>query len=198
MDCFEEKFASVFETSTLKGERVSLVGLKELDWDELFAKVQDSRELLEEHLPWVAETSPVDLKKRGRSWILAEQLGQGGCWQVYANCDNVHDGQELNLLAGFIMIDVNLKNHSATVSYWLFKDFTGRGLMTEALSLLKAYCFNVLELNRLELFASSVNKKSQGVAERCGFLKEGICRDFELKNGVFVDHVRYSLLARDP
>lgn len=198
MDEFEEQFTAVFGTASLKGSRVTLVGLREFSDPKaqaLFRKIEQCRPFLEEHLSWVAKTSPADLKKRSRSWVLAEQLCQGGCWQIHAG--DVNDGHELDNLAGFVMIEANLQNHSAAVSYWLLQEYTGIGLMTESVNLVSRFCFEVLKLNRLELFASSVNKKSQNVAVRCGFLQEGICRDFELKNGIFVDHVRFSRLSRD-
>lgn len=200
MDSFEEGFTAAFETGTLEGSRVSLVGLCELDAaenftaDGLFNKILDSRDFLSKNLPWVTDTNVADLKKRVRSWVLAERLGQGGCWRIY---DRSAGENSLKSLAGFIMMDVNLKNHSATFSYWLFKDFTHRGLMAESVRLLCDYCFNALKLNRLEIFSAIDNERSIAVAERSGFCREGICRDFELKDGVFVDHVRFSRLARD-
>lgn len=198
MDDIERNFTLAFETATLEGTRVELVGLKEFaDYDAFFEKVLDSREFLEEHLPWVKETSASDLKKRVRSWVLSEQLSQGGCWQIFEKRPSPEIQNELQNLAGFIMMDVNLQNRSATLSYWLFENFSGRGLMTESLKLLEKFCFSTLHLNRLELFASVENPKSQAVAERSGFIQEGICRDFEIKNGIFIDHVRYSRLARD-
>ena len=69
--------------------------------------------------------------------------------------------------------------------------------MTEAVKLLSAYAFTTLKLNRLELMIAVHNEKSTAVARRCGFTEEGVCRDFELINGNFVDHRRFSLLARD-
>ncbi|MCQ2101240.1 ribosomal-protein-serine acetyltransferase [Fibrobacter sp. UWH9] len=206
MDSFEEHFSEVFETANLKGARVTLVGLRELDEaasDALYQKICGSREFLLEHLPWIAETSPADLRKRARSWCLQAHLSQGGCWQIFETAEggsnsiaNVAENSVGNL-AGFLMMDVNMGNHSATLSYWLFREFTGRGLMTESLECLCRFALDTLRLNRLELFSSVENPKSQGVARRCGFREEGICRDFELKNGIFVDHVRFSRLARD-
>lgn len=199
MESFETHFTDVFETVTLAGERVVLVGLRELDEqvsEGLYEKICKSKNFLQEHLPWVAETSPADLRKRARSWCLQASLGQGGCWLIYETDGNCGE-RNLKNLAGFLMMEANMGNHSAVLSYWLFQDFTGRGLMTESLGLLRKYCFDSLQLNRLELFASVENPRSQGVARRCGFREEGVCRDFECKNGVFVDHIRFSLLARD-
>ena len=95
------------------------------------------------------------------------------------------------------MMEINLRNHSATLSYWLAKPFTGQGLMTESVKLIIRFSFEHLKLNRLELLVSVHNTKSAAVATRCGFTEEGVNRDFELINGKFVDHRRYSLLARD-
>jgi ribosomal-protein-serine acetyltransferase len=69
--------------------------------------------------------------------------------------------------------------------------------MTESVKLITRFAFERLKLNRLELLVSVHNGKSAAVAKRCGFTEEGINRDFELINGKFVDHRRFSLLARD-
>lgn len=206
VDCFEDEFTQAFATETIAGERVKLVGLtlsdaesskgdvplRPMSPERIFEMVKRSEDFLAEHLPWVHGTSVPDIAKRMRSWIFAEQYGQGGCWGVFARGSTTEA-----TLAGFIMAEFNLKNHSATLSYWLSKDFTGNGLMTDAVKALARYCLNHLKLNRLELSVSVTNEKSLALARRCGFTDEGISRDFERINGIFVDHRRFSLLARD-
>ena len=59
------------------------------------------------------------------------------------------------------------------------------------------YIFDVMNLNRIQLKAANGNLKSQRVAERLGFLQEGIERDGELHNRGFVDLVVFSLLNSD-
>ena len=160
-------------------------------------EIEKSRAHLTEHLPWIRDTDIFDIKKRIRSWVLNERFAQGGCWLIFKNTVDEISAGPASPMAGAIMMDVKLSNRSATLSYWLFKDYTGQGLMTEAVKLLSAYAFTTLKLNRLELLVSVHNDKSTAVAKRCGFKEEGICRDFELINGKFVDHRRFSLLARD-
>lgn len=198
MDNFEDFFINTFETATLKGKLVTLTGMRETasgpsSAENIFETIDRSREFLTEHLPWVPETDIFDIKKRIRSWVLNEQFGQGGCWLIFKNSPAPPEGQ----FAGCIMMEFNLRNRSATLSYWLAKPFTGQGLMTESVQLITKYAFMELKLNRLELLVAVHNGKSAAVARRCGFMEEGICRDFELINGKFVDHRRYSLLARD-
>lgn len=204
MDNFEDEFTRAFATETLNGGRVTLVGLRERDSEgnegpmsaaSVLKLVRESEDFLAEHLPWVRGVTQADISKRIRSWVFAEQYGQGGCWGIFEKgADAVSNGP---CLAGFIMLEANVKNRSANVSYWLSKNYAGRGLATEALRILCNFSFETLHLNRLELSASVYNEKSAAVAIRCGFREEGVNRDFERINGVFVDHRRFSRLARD-
>ena len=202
MDNFEDFFTATFETATLANSVVTLKGLKETSEgpssaETIMQAIENSREFLTEHLPWIRTTDISDLKKRIRSWVLNERFAQGGCWLIFKNTADEISAGPSTPMAGAIMMDVKLSNRSATLSYWLYKDFTGQGLMTEAVKLLSAYAFTTLKLNRLELLVSVTNDKSAAVAKRCGFKEEGTCRDFELINGNFVDHRRFSLLSRD-
>jgi ribosomal-protein-serine acetyltransferase len=202
MDNFEDFFTATFETATLANSVVTLKGLREnsegpTSADSILQAIEKSREHLSEHLPWIRDTDIFDIKKRIRSWVLNERFAQGGCWLIFKNTVDEISAGPASPMAGAIMMDVKLSNRSATLSYWLFKDYTGQGIMTEAVKLLSAYAFTTLKLNRLELLVSVHNDKSTAVAKRCGFKEEGICRDFELINGKFVDHRRFSLLARD-
>ena len=101
-------------------------------------------------------------------------------------------------LAGVIVLGwIQAAHRSASVSYWLGEEFTGRGLATSALSLLSGFAFKTLGLNRLEISASLQNPASIAVATRAGFAQEGTCREYEFINGHFEDHLRLSLLAKD-
>lgn len=202
MDNFEDFFTATFETATLANSVVTLKGVREnsegsTSAESIMLAIEKSRTHLTEYLPWIRDTDVFDIKKRIRSWVLNERFAQGGCWLIFKNSESEVSAGPASPMAGAIMMDVKLSNRSATLSYWLFKDYTGQGLMTESVKLLSAYAFATLKLNRLELLVSVHNNKSTAVAKRCGFKEEGICRDFELIDGKFVDHRRFSLLARD-
>lgn len=180
--------------ATLKGDGLELRALTEDDVPELYSLIDSSREFLAKHLPWPDECrSEDDVLNRLDSWELQSQMGSGGCWGIFDACHE--DGVKL---AGCIILGwVQREHHSASVSYWLGKNFTGKGLATKALSLLSRYCFADLKFNRLEISASVTNVSSQAVALRCGFAEEGKCREFERINGIFEDHFRFSKLASD-
>ena len=64
------------------------------------------------------------------------------------------------------------------IGYWVRQSAAGKGYITEAVSALTAFCFAELKANRVEIMASTENKKSCKVAERAGFQFEGTLRNF--------------------
>ena len=177
----------------LPGERVVLRVLHEPDAAGLYRLIDASREHLSRFLPWPPDCNSVeDVMDRLETWEMQAQMGNGACWGIFektAGGDN---------LAGCIFIGwVHPEHRSATISYWLGQNFTGRGLATESLNLLCKFCFDTLGLNRLEITAAVQNYASIGVARRCGFKEEGVSRDLECLRGQFQDHLRLSKLACD-
>lgn len=212
-----ENFLDEIPDEELRGERVTLRLLHEGDAPALFSLIDGSREFLARHLPWPAECTCVeDVESRIDSWEIQAQMANGACWGIFAKGSGSSqsagslrpaDGSvpasiqqhasDLQLAGVIILGWIQAAHLSASVSYWLGECFTGRGLATDALKILSHFAFNRLGLNRLEISASVTNKASQAVATRAGYTQEGTCREYEFINGKFVDHVRFSLLARD-
>ena len=178
---------------TLDGAKVELRKLRPEDSRELYEKIEQSRAHLAEFLPWPPDCgSPEDVDSRLETWDMQAQMGNGACWGIFGR------GAKGLELAGCIFIGwIHPEHRSATVSYWLFLPYVGRGLATEALELLCRYCFEELGINRLEITAAVENTKSIAVATRAGFSKEGVCREFECLRGIFFDHLRLSRPAGD-
>ena len=183
-EAFEEIEPCEFSLEEIVGEQVVLRPLGEADAQSLFELIDESREFLQEHLPWPEECTLVEnVASRIDSWNLQAQMANGACWGIFEKVPEGADSGEL-------------REKIATVSYWLGKNFCGRGLATEALLLASSEAF-ALGLNRLELTASVRNPKSVAVARRAGFQEEGVCREYECLHGKFEDHLRFALLARD-
>ena len=83
------------------------------------------------------------------------------------------------------------------VSYWLAADARGKGYATAAVRLLSRWAFETLGLERLELCAHPDNTTSQRVAERAGFMREGVLRSVMTVKGTRWDVVLFSLLPDD-
>jgi RimJ/RimL family protein N-acetyltransferase len=85
----------------------------------------------------------------------------------------------------------------ATVGYWILPHARGKGLVTHALALTSHWAFEELGVQRIGLLADPRNVASVRVAERAGFLHEGVLRSWVDVNGERVDHASFSLLPTD-
>jgi ribosomal-protein-alanine N-acetyltransferase len=82
---------------------------------------------------------------------------------------------------------------SALMGYWIDERYAGQGFVPEALSLVIDYAFSVLGFRRLEVAIVPRNTASVRVAEKLGFVFEGLSRQYIEVNGVREDHNRYSM-----
>jgi RimJ/RimL family protein N-acetyltransferase len=84
----------------------------------------------------------------------------------------------------------------ARIGYWLAAQARGRGYATTALRLVAGWAFDGLGFARLELTTDPENVRSQRVAERCGFRREGHLRSHMLirHSGERRDSLIYGLL----
>ena len=182
-DCLDDELCG-FSLQEVVGERVVLRPLGEADVQPLFELIDESREFLSVRLPWPGEEcfTPEDVFAKIEAWNLQAQMANGACWGIFEKAAGGSEGAGTSAglkIAGCIMLGwVQWKNRSATVSYWLGKDFCGRGLATEALLLVAGESF-AMGLNRLELTAAVNNPKSAAVALRAGFTEEGVCREYD-------------------
>lgn len=87
---------------------------------------------------------------------------------------------------------IDTYNRIGEIGYWIAADAQGRGLITQACQATIQYCFETLQLNRIEIKCAVENTKSQAVPERLGFTKEGILHQAEFLHGKFVDLVLYA------
>ena len=83
----------------------------------------------------------------------------------------------------------------AELGYFIDQAHEGKGIVTEALQIVIQYAFADLKMNKLFLRTLVGNVGSQKVAEKNGFIKEGILRkEFKSGNNKLEDVVYYGLL----
>lgn len=87
-------------------------------------------------------------------------------------------------------------DHRVSFGYWLAPQARGRGAATRALRLIVEWTLATTDAIRLELYTDRHNDASGRVAERVGFVREGIRRSWELdRNGERIDAVFYVRIA---
>ena len=174
---------------TTIGDGAELRLLEERHAARLFALVDRNRAHLREWLPWLDTNTSVEASLH----FIRHAL------QQFANNDGFQAGiwfeGDLAGVIGYHAID--WANRKTALGYWLGASFQGKGLMTRACQALVDYAFNELDLNRLEIRCAVGNTRSCAIPQRLGFQQEGLLRQVEWLYDHFVDHVVYSVLARE-
>ncbi|MGC0153986.1 GNAT family N-acetyltransferase [Chromobacterium vaccinii] len=171
-------------------KRVALLPPDVADAERLFALIDESRETLRAWLPWVDATRNAEDSRQFLAGVAEGARSGSACasWLI------ARDGE----LAGCIDIHGISKPHrSGFLGYWLADRFVGGGLMSEAAALALDTGFGALELNRIAIVAGVANARSRAVAERLGFVREGVQRDGLHLHGRYHDACQYSMLAGD-
>jgi ribosomal-protein-serine acetyltransferase len=102
-----------------------------------------------------------------------------------------------SLAGGVICHYINRNDANAELGYWLGASFTGHGLATRASAAAVDYLIKIEQMHRLEMLCGVANTPSRAVAERLGFMNEGVRRESYWITDRYVDHVIYGLLAHE-
>lgn len=87
-----------------------------------------------------------------------------------------------------------VEHDKASFGYVLNKNYWNNGYMSEALNLIIKFCFEKLQLNRIESNYYVGNEASGKVMKKCGMIYEGIGKDEVKIKGKFHDVVHYAIL----
>jgi RimJ/RimL family protein N-acetyltransferase len=98
---------------------------------------------------------------------------------------------------GQVGIQFDFSMRRAEAFYWLDRGARGRGIATEALDLVTKWAFRDHAIMRVQLVTHPDNDRSQRVAQRCGFAREGVLRAWEPVKDDQPDVVMWSRLVSD-
>jgi ribosomal-protein-serine acetyltransferase len=176
----------------LETPRLVLTPIDTSDAQDLWLAVEGSRAHLEPWLPWVPFTSDPDASYRYADASAAD-------WDHARACRFAIRDRSGRSLLGVVGLEVFAHLHqSAELGYWLRRDATGNGWMTEAARMVVGWSFGKVNLHRIRVAAATDNHASLAVIRRLGFRFEGVSREAERCNGRWLDHAVFGLLATDP
>lgn len=101
---------------------------------------------------------------------------------------------------GRLIASIQVKNMDksipkAELGYYIDTAYEGKGIITKAMQLVIAYCFDELKLAKLLIRTYEGNIGSRRIAEKNGFKLEGIIRrDYKTTGGMVVDSMYYGLI----
>ena len=167
-------------------ESVELRQIAEDDAEELTLLIDLNRSYLKEWLPWLDNSTGIHDTARfiGRSLEQAQDAN-GLTFGI------VYEGALAGVIGQHYLDSLNRRTE---LGYWIDAGHQGRGIVTRATARLTDYAFAEQECNRVILHCAAANAKSRAVAERLGFVQEGILREAEWLYDHYVDLVVYSML----
>lgn len=171
--------------------RTLLVPIEVTDGPELWEAVEGSRWHLERWLPWVPFNSTRDASLRyAEACALDWDAGRAVRFAI-------RDGKTRELL-GVVGLDSCVHLHRACeLGYWLRREATGRGIMTEAAQAAVDFAFSRMGVHRIRCAAATDNVASLRVISRLAFRFEGIARQAELVGSRWLDHALFARLSSD-
>jgi len=96
------------------------------------------------------------------------------------------------------IVELDLFGREGEIGYMVAPAARGQGVAGRALRLITGWALGELGLERVELRIDVDNEPSIRVAERLGYVREGVLRSLHLKDGIRTDVAVYSLLPTDP
>src|SRR6266487_2880562 len=167
-------------------EETQLRLLEERHVEEYFVLIERNQEHLHE---WIAveayEGSVETLKAYVKQRLLQFVNGEGyhlGIWYQDA-------------LVGILDYRPNWRNLTVELGYWLDAELQGKGIVTQACRTIVRHAFEEHQVQKVVISCAIDNPRSRAVAERLGFLQEGILRQVVRLHDRSVDGVFYGLLV---
>ena len=125
------------------------------------------------------------------NWYAELEQNQTGIWWAISS---------LNRDTFFGAIGYNNHNaefKKAELGFWILPEFWKNGVVSEVLPPVCEYGFSEYGLNRIEAQVESENTACKRVMNKFHFVHEGTLREYEIKNGRYIDLEVFSKLASD-
>ncbi len=174
-------------------DRLVIAPPRKRDFEDWSTVRQASRKHLEKWEPvWPKDANTrADWTRRLQAWKAGWQAGQAYVFLIR----RLKDGR---IAGGISLTNVRAwPSCTASMGYWLGKDFQGHGYMQEAVGLVSGWAFRELGLFRIEAGILASNLRSRKVLESNGFQEEGYARAYLEIAGRRRDHVLFALVRTE-
>jgi ribosomal-protein-alanine N-acetyltransferase len=179
------------DTPVLIGSRVLLRAPRPADYLAWKTLRKESRAFLK---PFEPRWTEADLGHRVYQARLKRGREEAKAGTDYTFFIFLREGSREKLVGGITLSNIRRRAAQfANLGYWMGQEFAGKGLMTEAVGLVVAYCFDSLLLHRVHAAFLPHNMASRRVLEKNGFKEEGYAENYLQIDGKWADHVLFGL-----
>ncbi len=135
----------------------------------MFKVIDENREHLEPWFIWTSKTMRVEDSMK-YLFDKEEDLKEGKKveYGIYVKDEYI---------GNIGVFDISKTHRSCEVGYWISKEHTRKGYVSEALQIIEEEFFNKLNFNRIQIKCDERNEASFGVAQKCGYVFEGKFRE---------------------
>lgn len=169
-------------------DEIELVLAEERHAEEVSALIRRNQARLARWEPWAQYPATTETVRRFIRACL-DGFAAGSQAQTYVR----YDGR----LVGACGLRIHGAPEVGEVGYWLDGEHEGRGIASRAVAALVRASFGERRLARIELRTAVDNRRSQALAERLGFHREGVLRNAQAFADRRVDMALYAVLARE-
>lgn len=173
----------LYDHETLDAERIRLRKFQKADADDLLAIASDEETV--KYLKWKG----VKTLEQAKQQIIEHYWPRQGIFAI--------ELKENQKCIGAVSINLMPEHEKAGFGYMLNRCYWGKGYMTEALGTVIRFCFEQLDVSRVEASHYAGNEASGKVMQKCGMVFEGVGKREEIVKGEFRDVVHYALLKED-
>lgn len=166
---------------------------REGDGEKFYELLQANSSYIEDHFPQLLnevrdrESAEAYARRKLAAWLQQEEFAFV-----------IQETGSGDLIGYIRLFNLDWLLPRAELSYFLHRDFTGRGWMTEALARLLQFAFRQLQLEKIYLHTLIDNYNSQRLARRIGFRREGDLRnEFRNRGGTLSDVMRFGLTREE-
>jgi len=158
--------------------RLILRSARASDAPAVNAAVIESLDALRPFMPW-AQSAPTLVQTEGEcrrmqaKFLLREDLPM-------MMFERLADGREGEYIGGTGLHRIDWQVRRFEVGYWCRSRRIGQGYVAEAVEAMTRLAFLDLRARRVEVRMDDGNERSRRVAERCGFVLEGVLRQQSL------------------
>lgn len=136
-------------------------------------------------------------------WAFPLSMREQERWMELHNNDQgavrlVIDTKEDGTIGVLTLTDIDWKNRRAAIGVKIASNKNrSKGYGTDAIMAILRYAFDELGFHRLDASRLSINQGSARTLAKCGFVEEGVKRDYIYKGGQYRDLVEEGILAEE-
>ena len=177
----------------LETERLNIRKYKKEDGRDFFDLLErkENRQYLKDHVDEATTiTSLEETKTRIEEFISYWDKKERYILGIWLKTSGTYIGQ--------LWIEPNKKEvPSFELGWFLDRLYQGQGLATEAVKKAIGFLFDELKAHKIIVLVLENNERSNKLAKRCGFVKEGLLRDHTVRNGKRIGLNYYGLLKTE-